>query len=399
MEIPLSKPDGPSLIAGQWNKTAAYYAAFVILGLVGAVIGPTLPRLAAQTGSSLSQVSFLFPAGALGYLLGSLLGGRLYDRLPGHRVLVIMLLIISGTFFLVPSLSWLWLLTAVLMLKSLGSGALDVGGNTLLVWVHRSKVGPFMNALHFFFGLGAFLTPVIVAQVIARTGDIQWAFWILALLALPVAAWLALQPSPPSIAETSGAQSAPARPWLVVLLASFFFLYVGAEVGFGDWVFTYTITRALGSEASAAYLTSAFWGALTAGRLLSVPIANRFPLRNVILLDLLGCLFSLSLILIFPHSVIALWGGAIGLGLSMASIFPTTISLAERYLTITGQLTSWFFVGASLGGMFLPWLIGQLFESVGSWVTVAAVLIDLMIALVIFMVIISQAGRPKPVMG
>ena len=48
-------------------------------------------------------------------------------------------------------------------------GALDVGGNTLLIWVHRHKVGPFMNGLHFFFGAGAFLSPIIIAQTAVRS--------------------------------------------------------------------------------------------------------------------------------------------------------------------------------------------------------------------------------------
>jgi len=38
-----------------------------------------------------------------------------------------------------------------------------------------------MNALHFFFGVGAFVSPIIVAQAILMTGDITWAYWVLAL--------------------------------------------------------------------------------------------------------------------------------------------------------------------------------------------------------------------------
>jgi fucose permease len=87
------------------------------------------------------------------------------------------------------------------------------------------------------------------------------------------------------------------------------------------------------------------------------------------------------------------WLGTVGLGLSMASIFPTTLSLAERRMTITGQVTGWFFVGASAGGMALPWLIGQLFESVGPRVTVFAILIDLIVAVGVF-VILMLYSRP-----
>ena len=41
------------------STTAAYYLAFVVLGLILAIVGPTLPYLAEQTGSQVSQISFL----------------------------------------------------------------------------------------------------------------------------------------------------------------------------------------------------------------------------------------------------------------------------------------------------------------------------------------------------
>ena len=86
---------------------------------------------------------------------------------------------------LIPVVPLLWLLAAVLLILGLGEGALDVGGNTLLVWGYREKVAPYMNALHFFFGVGAFISPIIVAQAIQATGDIMLAYWALAVLMLP----------------------------------------------------------------------------------------------------------------------------------------------------------------------------------------------------------------------
>src|SRR5690606_13614350 len=90
----------------------------------------------------------------------------------------------------------LWLLIAVLFLLGLIETALDVGGNTLLVWVHGAKVAPYMNGLHFFFGIGAFLAPLIVARTVLLTNDINLAYWVLALLLIPVAAALLRLPSP-----------------------------------------------------------------------------------------------------------------------------------------------------------------------------------------------------------
>jgi FHS family Na+ dependent glucose MFS transporter 1 len=385
---------------GQISKTLAYYTGFIALGMVAAVIGPSLPFLAAHTHTQLNEISFLFTARALGYLLGSLQGGRLYDRLPGHPILVVMLCSMAIMMALVPLIPLLWLLAAVMLVLGMAEGAFDVGCNILLVWVHGRRVGPFMNGLHFFFGFGAFLAPVIIAQTILMTGDISWGYWGIALLMLPISVWLLRLPSPPDRRASEERRAGPADPLLIALIAAFFFLYAGAEVSYGGWIFTYTTALGLAegpaAAAQAAYLTSAFWLSLTLGRLLSIPIAARFRPRIILLGDLLGCLASIGLILIGPDTLPTVWVGTIGSGLFMASIFPTTISLAERRMAITGQITRWFFVGSGAGAMFMPWLIGQLFESIGPQITMLGILVELAIALLIFAWITSYSRRSKP---
>ena len=383
------------------NVTVGYCAAFVALGLASAAIGPTLADLANNTRATLSQISYGFTATALGYLLGSFLGGRLYDRRPGNPVMGMMLLLIALSLALIPLIRVLWVLIALLLLLGMFEGALDVGGNTLLVWLHGEKVGPYMNALHFFFGVGAFLSPIVVAGVLSASDGITWAYWILALLIFPVAMSVLRLPSP---ASTAGIPATPDAPvvatvrrtsaLLVTLIAMFFFLYVGSESSFGGWIATYARATGLGDAATAAYLTSVFWGALTLGRLLSIPLATRFRPRTLLLADLVGCLLSVLVVIVWPGVPAALWIGTFGVGFSMASIFPTMISFAGRHMATTGKTTGWFFVGGSSGGMVIPWLIGQWFESTGPRVTVFIILASLLLNLVMFGVIIRYVRKP-----
>ncbi|HEX7973093.1 MAG TPA: MFS transporter [Anaerolineales bacterium] len=366
------------------SRTIAYYAGFVALGMTTASLGPTLPGLAAHTRSTLGEVSFLFTARSLGYLLGSLGGGRWFDRFPGHRIQAGMLLLMAGMIALAPTVPMLWLLAAVLVVLGFGEGTLDVGGNTLLVWVHGKEVGPFMNGLHLFFGLGSFLSPVIIAQAVLLSGDITWAYWILALLILPVVIWVARLPSPPIMTGHEDGRDVRLNYGLIGLVMLFFFLNVGSETSFGGWIFTYARALNLGTETGAAYLTSMFWGSFTLGRLLSIPIATRFHPRWILLGVVLAGLASLALILAGRSSYPIVLTGVIGTGLSMASIFPTTITLAGRYLPINGRITGLFFVGGSAGAMFFPWLIGQLFEPVGPQVTMVLILAALTAALAVY---------------
>lgn len=373
-------------------KTAGYYLSFIGLGLTAASLGPTLPGLAGQTGSHLSEISFLFTGRSLGYLIGTWFGGRFFDRVPGHPVIFAVLATLALTLAVVPLLPSLWLLTAVILVIGLAEGGLDVGGNTLLVWVHRHRVGPYMNGLHFFFGLGAFVSPIIVAQAILHTGGIAWAYWMLALLILPIAFYVLRLPSPAAQTAAKDDPSGRVNRLLVALIILFLFAYTGAEVAMGGWIFTYALARGM-PEATSAYLTSAFWGALTLGRLLAIPIAIRLRPRYILLTNLVGCLVSLSFILIWPGSQLALWIGVLGTGLFMSAIFPTTLSLAERRMTITGRINSWFFTGASIGSMSLPWLIGQLFDVIGPGTVIWIVFADLSLALVIFFLLIARSAR------
>jgi len=365
--------------------TYTYYAGFVVLGLTASSLGPTLSDLAQNTRSTIGQISILFTARSLGYLLGSFLAGRLYDRLPGHRVMAAGLLCLGFTLSLTPVIPLLVVLTGVLLVMGVSEGLFDVGGNTLLVWVHGDKVSPFMNALHFFFGLGALTTPVIVAWTGELSDGVKLAYWILALLTAVPAFLLLFQPSPSSPHQSTGSANSSKHVGLLVFLILFFFLYVGAEVSFGGWIFTYAKAQNLAGGVEAAYLTSAFWGAFTAGRLISIPLARHLRPRTMLLIDLVGSLISVGLMLVWTGSRVAVWAGAVGVGLSMASIFPTTILLAGRRMNLTGFITSLFFLGSSLGGMLVPLLIGQLFERTGPPVTMVVILAALLLDMVVFL--------------
>jgi MFS transporter, FHS family, Na+ dependent glucose transporter 1 len=390
----------------RWKQTIAYFAAFIALGLTYAPLGPTLTNLAENTSVALDQISIIFSARGFGYLIGSVVGGRLYDSVSGNPIIIGTMTFAAVMLALIPLVSQLWLLVIVIFLLGAFQGVLDVGGNTLLVWVHGRDVSPFMNAMHFFFGVGAFLCPIIVAQVLSRSGQVHWAFWTLSLLVLPVILAMLGLPSPKAPKRgvayentqsgrdnTSEIRKAQNHQFVLPLIVLFFFMYVGAESGTSGWIATYAKATALGNAAFAAYLTSAFWIAITVGRLLSIPLAAHMTPKGVLFIDLLGAIASIGLPALWPQSNLAVWAGTIGVGLFMASMFPTMISFAERRLTVTGKVTSWYFVGGSLGGMTLPWLIGQLFESFGPRIMIYGIGATLVLAFAVFG-LLSATVRP-----
>lgn len=380
----------PSQPARPMVLTTTYYLSIFVLGLFTALAGPALPSLAKNTASTFDQISLFFVLGSLGYLLGSYFGGRAYDRFPGHRLMAASLVIIAASGFFVPITRQLWGLLLAQFMLGLAQGANDVGCNTLLLWVHGKKAGPFMNGLHFFFGLGAFIAPLTLAGFLTATGGIQWVFWSFGLLCLPLAVWFWNLPEPAAQTESqeNGNAAFPFIP--VALLALAFLLYVGSEVGFGNWVYTYALTLGLGTTITSAYLTSAFWGTFTLGRLLGVWVSTRARAATILLVDLLGCLASLGVILLWPDSSPALWTGSIGLGLFMASVFPTTLMLAGERIRVTGTMTGWFLFGGGIGGMILPWSIGQVFVQIGAGAMPVLVLVTMAANLLVILLFLSR---------
>ena len=362
------------------TATFAYYAAFITLGATTALTGPALPWLAQHTASRLDQISIIFAASSLGYMVGSQLGGRTYDHFPGHRIQAIALLLISLGIALVPVLHSLWFLVAVIFLLGVLQGALDTGCNTLLTWIHGEKVGPFMNGLHFFYGVGAFMAPLIFARVILAANEIRWAYWFFSLLTLPIAAWLWLMPSPPIRRKLTTQAYKRSFNGLFLLIVLFFVFHVGLELGFGNWIYTFSTRLDMVSSTSAAYLTSAFWGAFTIARLLGIGISTRLRSQTILLTDMTGCLVAFAILLLWPASTLALWVGTIVMGLSIASVFATGMTFADQQLSLTGAMTGWILVGSGIGGMVSPWLIGQLFESIGPRVTMPVLLANNLIA-------------------
>jgi MFS transporter, FHS family, Na+ dependent glucose transporter 1 len=372
-----------------FRRSLGYFVLFLALGLDTGLSGPMLPALAAQTQTRLGNMGWLFLAGSVGYTLGTMGSGRIFDRLRGHPVMGLAQLLVAALLAVFPLVPWLWLLVVIVVVKGVASGIVGTGANTLLFWTHEEgKASPYMNALHFFFGLGAFISPFLVAQVIDIQGGYRWAYWILAFFAGLIGLWvlsLPGSPKPQQHAADTEKQAKTAIPYsLVITAALFLFFYVGAEITFGGWVYTYAVTLSLATAAGAAYLTSGFWLAFTLGRLLSIPAATRFKPAQIIPLALLGCFIFLGMSILLPGSTALIWVVAVGLGFCMAPIWPSGFTLAGQSFHLSASASSIILLGDSFGGMVLPWLVGQVINLSGPQVMVYMVLGSLLFNFIAF---------------
>jgi FHS family Na+ dependent glucose MFS transporter 1 len=369
------------------------------LGLDMSVIGPTLPALAAQTGSTVGEMGLAFLLGAVGGTLGTLLGGWLFGWAPGRVVLGAAEMLSATLLFIVPHVPWIGVLMTLFVIKGVAGGVVGTGANTLLLWAHGGKAGPFLNALHFFFGLGAFLSPFLLGLLLTAGGAYWQAYVILAVFDFGVGAsvLLLLRPPLPVRREPSHATAsrAASRHLVAIVLAAmlFLFFYVSAEITFGGWIYTYAVTLGLADAAAAAYLTSLFWFTFTIGRLASIPIAIRVAPAQILATALSGCAVFLGLLIAFPASPAILWLAVAGIGLSMAPVWPSGYTLAVQSIRLTAGVSAVIMLGDSVGAMVMPGLTGLFMERAGAGAMTFLVLAAVAATVVAFLAVLAFRMR------
>jgi FHS family Na+ dependent glucose MFS transporter 1 len=377
------------------RNTIGYYAMFACIGLSVGISGPTIPALAGQTNSSIGAIGGIFLAGPIGGVIGTYLGGRFFDRIKhGHMLLGCAQLSSALMIFLIPLAPFYWMLIAVTAFLGFSNGFVNTGSNTFLMWTHRDKAAPFMNALHFFFGLGAFGAPFIFAQLISHGGNYRDAYWIMAVLVFITGVGIFLLGECPHPEHKDEPSSEKIRmiPYLPIIIAAMFYLffYVGAEISFGQWIFTYSTKLAVATDKQAAYLTSGFWFAFTIGRLVSIPVATQLKPAKIISVSLSFCIAIIGLMLLLPVTLPVLWVISCGLGFFMAPIWPSGYTMAGQSIRLTAQMSSIILLGDVIGGMILPAAMGHLLERYSSNMMPQLVLISLAMTCAAFIFIVRS---------
>ncbi|XP_037088210.1 major facilitator superfamily domain-containing protein 4A-like [Pollicipes pollicipes] len=453
-----------SMFLQNWHVTITYCFVFWSFGMCVAFLGPTLDDLGCRTETPLRTMSWVFFAQALFTLIGSIIGGVLVQRimdgrsmlpclscLPGcasaerdwrvsaHGAMLVSLLMLAVTLSLVPQCWSLPVLALDLAAMGLFMGVIDTISNLCMIQLYGANVSPFLQALHFFYALGAFASPMIIEPFllsdphrcfdliedimesrgnstdnesallkVMQKSEIQYGFWIMALLQLPVAVLVVtvlLRKQKATSAETyeiderggltvhhtasetpgERAAASPRQVLLVTLCTIVLcFMYDGLQGAYGGYIYNYATKTVEGlSITQAAYLTSCFWGTFAIGRLLSIGIATKLAPAFMILFNIVGCGLAAVLMLIWQNDKLMIYVGTSLFGLSLSSIYPTAISLAETYINVSSVITSLIVVGAAAGEMVQPVIVGHEFDGIGPAMFLINILLVVLISIIV----------------
>ncbi|XP_076307967.1 LOW QUALITY PROTEIN: sodium-dependent glucose transporter 1A-like [Tachypleus tridentatus] len=404
-------------------QTANLYFAFVVLGMALAITGPTLLDLELALNTDTEHISYIIVGRGIGYLSGSFVGGLLFDRFNREVLFLINLLFLVITITAAPWCRNLILLIAIMVIEGLVLGAIDTGGNCWCLHLWGKENGPYYQALHFSFGVGTFIAPLLAEPFLSRVKEssetlnmtnssavweveanlsekndtntflynnlfspaglenhdrfqvfgFEYAFIVIGAFTFFcvnfVFCCFCVQKHrnvPVQTQKAEGSQKVELRVIVFILTVCTIFMifYAGLEVTYGQMIATFVVVGPLKlSKSKGSFITSFYWGTYTFARGVAIFISMKLSSFVMLMIDIFIVLgASLLLVIFVSSSEEILWAASGLLGIGMASIYPSIVSWCEKYIVMTNKVTSTFVVTTSLGETVLPLLVGHYIE-------------------------------------
>lgn len=339
---------------------------FITLGILTSSLGPVLPDLANNTGSTLESMGVVFTALFMGALISQIVSGTMADKIGSRPVLLAgIVLLSSGMFGISIARSLIWVIVFGI-LAGLGHGAVNMSINLLSAKVFPNRSVAALNLVNFFYGVGAVSGPAIASYFLSTVNTAIPAMWIgcgALLISFPFVLIFLLSPvDADPVGEKSAGNGHLFSP-LLWITGLFLFVYVGTENGVGGWTAVYMQRTTTLSLETSTLIVSAFWLALTAGRLFGAVIGTKWTSNKLLAVSITGSLLGgLMMALSTGNQMLSLISILL-CGLFFGPIYPTTFSLATSTFTrSSGKAAGIFVAMACLGGMVIPPLQGLLLE-------------------------------------
>lgn len=337
--------------------------AFVSLGIPDAVLGVAWPSISESLGQPIHSLGWLIACGFTGYLIASVNANSWARRIGLGTVLIAssgcMVAVLLGVSF---ASAWGMILVLAFISGTAG-GAIDVAINAFASLRFSAR---WLNWMHACWGIGAALGPLVMTAFLAN--GVSWRFGYILLsvgLACMTGALIATRKywqSSPQESQVSSqfAMSSVLRNPRVAWLCLLYWVYTGIESTCGYLLFSFLTIERKYDVAVAGAVTSAYWGALTIGRIVFGQILMHAPKLLVLRLVALVSVAATLMLNVRSSWSVDLVGACL-LGFSLAPVFPTWISLTPSYVgnSLSNASIGLQMASAAIGVATFPLIVGQ----------------------------------------
>ena len=351
---------------------AVIYLIFISLGLPDSLLGSGWPKMQAVFSVPSSYAGYVSMTISFMTIISALLSPRMIKHFHTKWITIVSIgLTIAGLLgFSMCSRYWMLFIFAVPY--GLGAGAIDASVNH---YVANNYSGSVMNFLHCFYGVGAVISPYIMALALkyARwnegyswTSYIQMFILFVCIISLPL--WKTNgKEEEEDHSDSVGIKEALKVPAVIFTLIAFY-AYCAGEATCFLWTPSYFADTKSGISAETiASFGSLIFGGLMLGRLISGFISNKLGDRRLIRIGIFVELLGIIMVFLPVESYMVAAAGFVVIGTGMGPVYPAIQHMAPANF---GKKYSAAVIGlqmaaAYVGSTFMPMIFGLLQQKIG----------------------------------
>lgn len=350
---------------------AVIYLAFVSLGLPDSLLGSAWPTMQAEMGVPSSYAGYVSMTIAFMTIISSLVSPWLIRRFETKWIVNVSIALTAIGLVGFSYSDQYWMLFLFALPYGLGAGSIDSALNHYVANYYSSRV---MNFLHCFYGLGAVISPNIMALALKYahwnegyrwTAFIQIGILVVCILSLPL--WKANVQADDNAEGSAGIGDALKVPGVVLTLIAFF-SYCAGEATCFLWTSSYFAGTKEGiSREMIASFGSLIFGGLMLGRLIAGFVSNKFGDKKMIRIGIAVEAIGILLVLIPSSGYYIAVIGFLLIGTGMGPIYPAIQHMApnnfgRRY---SASVIGLQMASAYIGSTFMPTVFGLIQQNAG----------------------------------
>lgn len=366
---------------------------FAINGLHSMILGSVLPLISFEYGLNNTISGSLISAHQAGNLVSSFFAGILPLYLGRKKSIIFLCTFVMMGFLIMILTGNPVLLILGFLFTGLSRGSISNFSNTIVNEVSNSSPSA-LSFLHSIFAVGALIAPLLVIASVNITGDIGWRTAlgvIIFLVAVSIFLFSKMK------MDSTVKKSDKVKISYVFLKNKYFwissgilFFYLCAESAINGWIVKYFVDSNIMTTEYAQMLASLMWAVILAGRLICAFLAKNLSKNTLLLTTSIGtAVFYFILLSAQDLAVITI--GIIGLGFSMAGIYPATISTIGNTMKTYPMAIGVLLMVGGIGAILMPVVTGAVADAFGIFAGMSAIIIS--IVLMIVCVVLNLFGK------
>ena len=372
---------------------------FAVNGLYAMVLGSLLPLISSEYALKDTVSGLLISAHQAGNLISGFIAGVLPLYLGRKKSIIFLCSFVVMGFTIMILTGNPVLLILGFLFTGLSRGSISNFNNITVNEITQSNPAA-LNILHSIFPIGALLSPFLVILSTNIHGELGWKIAAGVIIILGLISMLLFSRMKIEDTRLKSEKVTVSYEFLknkdFLISCGIMFFYLCAEATINGWMVKYFVDSKIMTVEYAQILASLLWVVILAGRLTCAFLGDKISKKLLLLITSFATV-AFYLLLLSTTDITIITIAIMGLGYSMAGIYPTTISTVGNVIKDYPMAMGVFLMIGGTGAIIMPIITGALSEVFGIFAGMGAIVVAL--TLMIIFVILYVSRKSKLVKG